>query len=101
MHIGMSNGQEWDNAYAFDSSRVFGTHHAHAHVDHVPPDPEKASYCTRTIATSGRNECRVNTITGEMFNRAGREVWHVCASSGDDETDVRRWVAWLGGMRMS
>jgi hypothetical protein len=66
----------------------------------VAPDPSTATRCTLTIATCAGHELRRNSVTGELFDRAGGRLMYVGPSCGDDGGDVYAWRAWLNGMRL-
>lgn len=61
----------------------------------VPPDPAKAYRCTTTVARMDGHECRVNRLTGDVYDRCGETLSYVGRSCGDDDADVCAWMAWM------
>ena len=79
-----------------DMVRTIGCDHGlEPHLRIVPADPDKAYRCSATLAEADGHECRVNRLTGDVFDRVGRGLRYVGRRTGDDEADVRRWTAWL------
>ena len=56
--------------------------------------------CTRTVARIGEHECRVNSVTRDVYDMVGHDLRYVGMSTGDVVRDVVSWTRWLAGMRM-
>ena len=55
-------------------------------------DPSKAYRCTVTVATMDEHECRVNSLTHEVYDRRGSELHYVGRSYGNTEADIEAWA---------
>lgn len=81
------------------SLRAYGVDHGSGVCyDQAPKDPAKAHRCTVTLATHEGHECRVNRVTGDVFDRVGDERHYVGKSYGSDERDIGLWRRYLAGI---
>ena len=61
-------------------------------------DPSKAYRCTVTVARMGGRECRVNRLTGDVYDRCRGELTYIGRSTSDDARDAEAWAAWARSM---
>ena len=55
-------------------------------------DPSKTYRCTLTVATMGDHECRVNSLTHEVYDRRGASLHYIGRSYGNTEADIEAWA---------
>ena len=64
-------------------------------VRRVKADPDKSYRCTQTVAIVGDHECRVNSVTHEVYDRCRGMLRYVGISADDVTADIAAWRAWL------